>query len=489
VNNILLYLLPAVVVIAVLSEWLARRGYLSVFTLRKAIHIIVSGVCIYAFAHELDYRVLSAIGAVASGVLFFVIRSGQMLSVESQERKSWGIVFFALAFTFNAFFIYPVSPEIAIFSAFLVGFSDPFAAIIGRNFPFYPVRLTGDRKTLSGALAFALTIPAIALFSDIISPTPIFYPLDATSVLFMLYSAIVFSAVELTSSRGSDNLTLTMFSSAILWAYVFIFPDEIHWLTTFGLSVLVAWLAHRFRLLSLSGSVMTFIMAFFIFGTGEWKWTLPLFTFFVLSSLLSKLKTKRNPEAELVHEKTGIRDYKQVLANGGLPSLILLFGLINGQTDSLYGVYLVAIAAATSDTWSTEFGGIFRGKTVNIIGFQPIREGLSGGVSFWGTIGGLLGSMVIAFFALPFSEFSIFHTIGIAFFGFTGTIIDSIFGALYQVKYINPDGELTEKRKFFDLDNQRYSGLVWMNNDVVNLMSTTLSSVVYFIWLWTVLSP
>ena len=480
-NIILLYLIPAVVVLAVVSEWMARRGWLSVFTLRKTIHVIVSMLCVYAFTQELDYMVLTLFGALASVALFFIIRSGKMLAVDSQERKSWGIVFFALAFTFNAYFVYPHSPSIAIFGALLVGFSDPIAAVIGRNFPFYPIRLTGDRKTLSGALAFAVSIPAVALISDGISPVAIFYPLDSSSILILGYSAFVFSAVELMSSRGSDNLTLTLYSSAILWGYLYLYPKETHWLLAFGLSGSVAILSHRFKLLSLSGSIMTFIMAFFIFGLGEWKWTMPLFTFFVLSSLLSKLKSRWNPSSDYVHEKSGVRDYKQVLANGGLPSVILFIGILSGQMDSFYSLYLVAIAAATSDTWSTEFGGIFKGKTYDIIGFKPIREGLSGGISSYGTLGGLLGAICISWFAVGFSNYAYTQVICIAIFGFFGTLIDSVLGSLFQVKYIDPDGQITEKPKFFELKNQHYSGWKWMNNDVVNLLSPLLSILLFYV--------
>ena len=480
-DNILLYLILSVVIAAVVSEWLARRGWLPVFVLRKAIHVFVSALCVFAFVKGLDYRLLTVLGLIGSMVLYFVIRSGKMLAVDQQDRKSWGIVFFALAFSFNALFVYPYSPEIAVFSTMLVGISDPFAAVIGRWFPFYPIRLTGDRKTISGALAFALSVPAVALFSDVIGPVPIFYPLDTSSALFLIYAAIVFSAVELMSSRGSDNLTLTVFSGAILWGYLFDYSGEMHWLLTFGLSALVALVSHRLRLLSLSGAVMTFIMAFFIFGLGGWQWTLPLFAFFLLSSVLSKIKARINPDSEYLHEKTGIRDFKQVLANGGLPTLVLLTAVLFQKTDELYAVYLVAIAAATSDTWSTELGGICKGKTYDIIGLKPVPQGLSGGISVYGTIGGFLGAFAISLFGFWSAEVLTSSIAIIAVFGFLGTLIDSLLGSLFQIKYINPDGQITEKSKFFELRNRYYSGIHWMNNDVVNILSTSLATLLYFL--------
>ena len=55
----------------------------------------------------------------------------------------------------------------------------------------------------------------------------------------------------------------------------------------------------------------------------------------------------------------------------------------------------VSMAAATSDTWSSEIGIYFKGKTFDIFKMRPVPPGVSGGMSRYGTLAGILGSAFI----------------------------------------------------------------------------------------------
>ncbi len=67
--------------------------------------------------------------------------------------------------------------------------------------------------------------------------------------------------------------------------------------------------------------------------------------------------------------------------------------------------------------------------------------------------------------------------------GFAGCIFDSFLGAFFQALYIDADsGKYTEKKKSpSGKDNALVSGIKWMDNDMVNLTSNTLSAVTAFI--------
>ena len=67
--------------------------------------------------------------------------------------------------------------------------------------------------------------------------------------------------------------------------------------------------------------------------------------------------------------------------------------------------------------------------------------------------------------------------------GFAGCIFDSVLGAYFQALYIDADsGKYTEKKKSpSGKDNALYSGIQWMDNDMVNLASNFLSAVTAFI--------
>ena len=94
-------------------------------------------------------------------------------------------------------------------------------------------------------------------------------------------------------------------------------------------AALIAGISFRVKFLTRSGSIATFILASFIFGLGGIKWSVPILTFFILSSILSKLRKKRNESVEIYFEKSGVRDYLQVIANGGLGGILVIINTIN----------------------------------------------------------------------------------------------------------------------------------------------------------------
>src|SRR3989339_322569 len=161
-------------------------------------------------------------------------------------------------------------------------------------------------------------------------------------------------------------------------------------------AALIAGISFRVKFLTLSGSIATFILAGFIFGLGSIKWSIPILTFFILSSILSKLRKKKNAEIELFFEKSGVRDYFQVLANGGIGGVLVIWNFIS-PNELFYLIYLSSLAAVCADTWATEIGTWKRTATYNVLNFKPIEQGVSGGISVIGTFGALLGSLAICF--------------------------------------------------------------------------------------------
>lgn len=96
-------------------------------------------------------------------------------------------------------------------------------------------------------------------------------------------------------------------------------------------------------------------------------------------------------------------------------------------------------------------------------------QGVCGGVSLIGTAGAFLGSLFIA--ALGFvliDQFSISAFLMVAALGFTGAMIDSLIGDLWQLRYLSPEGV---KSDFADGYFELPAGIPWLNNDMVNFIS------------------
>ena len=227
----------------------------------------------------------------------------------------------------------------------------------------------------------------------------------------------------------------------------------------------------------------TFVLAMIVFGLGGWAWAVPILTFFILSSLLSKAGKRRKQTFSDTFEKSGVRDVGQVLANGGLAGLFALLGYFFNN-DLFYQLYLVSLAVVNADTWATEIGVLF-GKPVLITTFKPAQPGVSGAVSFFGTLASLTGSFIIALSGLYFfnnltNKTALLITITLS--GLVGSIADSFMGALVQGQYTcSVCGKYTERKIHCAQPTNLISGQAWLNNDWVNILATVVGLIFYLL--------
>ena len=247
-------------------------------------------------------------------------------------------------------------------------------------------------------------------------------------------------------------------------------------------AALLVAVSYKVKFLTLSGSVTTFILAIFIFGFGGWKWSVPVLSFFIPSSLLSKLREGRNQEVDKFFEKSGRRDYLQVISNGGIAGILVIINSIYPD-DLFYLIYLSTLAAVCADTWATEIGTWRVNVTYNILNFQKITQGTSGGISMPGIIGAIIGTLLISLSGLSWIHIGIvlyFSIIIIA--GILGCIVDSLLGATVQGLYKCAICEkVTEKYVHCGVPAKFYKGIAWFNNDVVNMFCGAAGALFGFI--------
>lgn len=236
-------------------------------------------------------------------------------------------------------------------------------------------------------------------------------------------------------------------------------------------AALIAYLSLKAKFLTKGGSAATFILASLIFGLGGIKWSVPILTFFILSSVLSKLRKKRNAEVEAYFEKSGVRDHMQVMANGGLGGILVVLYFIQ-PNELYYLVYVSVLAAVCADTWATEIGTWKKTATYNILNLKPVEQGISGGVSIIGTTGAVAGSLTIALSGIFWIDFSAAqYLILILAAGLFGSLVDSFLGATIQVQNKCVVCEkVTEKKHHCGEETKHKSGSVWIDNDIVNLL-------------------
>ena len=121
-----------------------------------------------------------------------------------------------------------------------------------------------------------------------------------------------------------------------------------------------------------------------------------------------------------------------------------------------------------------------RHKPISITSLKSIDHGISGGITRIGTLGSLLGSSIIGFFTWLMIPIPTHIIYGIILSGFLSSLFDSILGDMLQGKYKNENGEIIEVK---ERNSVLIKGYPWMNNDLVNLLNTTFSPIILYIFI------
>ncbi|MDH5607235.1 MAG: DUF92 domain-containing protein [Anaerolineae bacterium] len=240
----------------------------------------------------------------------------------------------------------------------------------------------------------------------------------------------------------------------------------------FILAALTGQLAWQVRALNASGAAAATLVGGFVFGFGGYPWAALLLVFFISSTALSRLFAGRKQDLEKTFEKGSRRDWGQVAANGGAAAILALLHALYPEAVWPWLAFGGAMAAVNADTWATELGVLSKRQPVLITSGKPVPRGASGGITPWGTLASLAGAFLVAAVGWAvFPQAGVASLLPISLGGLAGSLLDSALGASVQVIYLNPETGLeTEKRPAKNIPQKR--GWPWMNNDLVNFISS-----------------
>lgn len=229
----------------------------------------------------------------------------------------------------------------------------------------------------------------------------------------------------------------------------------------------IALAARRAGSLAPSGAAAAVVVGTLCVAAG-WSWGVLLLAFFVASSALSGLGGPRREAAVGgIVAKTGERDARQVLANGGVFAAAALGSLLLPSPGWLvFGAG--ALAAATSDTWATEIGTLAGGRPRSITSGRVVPTGTSGGVTFAGSAAAIAGTAFVAGVAWMLG----WPGAGaILAGGLVGSTTDSLLGATIQSqRWCDRCGVGTEREiHTCGVPTRHSGGLARLDNDGVNL--------------------
>ncbi len=447
-----------------ISEILHRKELISAEISRKTVHIGVGSLIFLAYPF-----LSSATPVIILSSIFIFINALTLILVvfkgmEGVDRESIGTVLYLLSVLIItiAFF----RDKLIYFTSLSALFNgDALAAIVGKTWPLKVFYTDRGTKSLSGSLILGLTVYL------------------TLSIIFKmnLLAALIFSilamALEAGFYGGIDNLTLPIGLAFFLFYFEHSGLNS-NFFYGLVLALILALASFYMKFLTFDGSVVTFLIGTLIFSIGGLKWGLPIITFFITSSILTKLVKGRS-----VVKSGEARDSIQVLANGGLPALFVILNYLV-TWKYWYVLYIVSLAVVNSDTWSTEIGTLSKFMPRSIINFKRLPKGSSGAVSFCGSLGGLAGSFLIATFLLIYGfSCKLFIIAGLA--GFLGNVIDSFLGATVEVQYF-----CERCGGIFDIDThcgeklEYLRGIKWFGNNMVNFTASLIGSIIAALIFW-----
>ncbi|MCU0425414.1 MAG: DUF92 domain-containing protein [Candidatus Kapabacteria bacterium] len=318
-----------------------------------------------------------------------------------------------------------------------MAFGDGFASIIGQRVRS-PKLSWNPAKTWAGFLGFiSVAFPLTWFFVVGLLPESLREGASLQVWTTVIFIAVIAGAVAESQEGFVDDNIAVPIAAAWMTALALRFPQVFaplpaDWLWGLAAVTVFAVGSVALRKIDAWGGVVGWICSFCIFLGGGWTCLGLLFVFFAGGSLASSWKIDRKREIGAAQENGGIRSVVHALSNGGVAAACGVCAWLFPQEAMMWKVMLAAsLAAATSDTFSSEFGTLYGRRFVNILTLRRDERSKDGVISLEGLAWGLAGSALVAVvFALGLGWT---WAVGVIFgTGLVANLIDSALGAGLQ---------------------------------------------------------
>jgi len=212
-----------------------------------------------------------------------------------------------------------------------------------------------------------------------------------------------------------------------------------------GVSAVLGYVAYALDTASLPGMLTGVLLSLLTIVLGGYGWFAMLITFFGLGGLSTKYQYEDKQERGIAEENEGARGSGNVLANSIVALVAVLLWAASpthiGVDPTLFlYAFAGAVAAAMTDTFSSEFGGLYDNPRL-ITTFERVEPGTDGGVTWQGIVAGLAGAGIIA--GIAAATLDVVGPLGAALIvgcGFVGMTVDSVLGATVEGTVVGNQG-------------------------------------------------
>ncbi|MCR5348425.1 MAG: DUF92 domain-containing protein [Bacilli bacterium] len=436
------------------------KHFFGVEASRKAIHILTFGAFpLYHYFIGPGFHLIILCGAL---LLFAIVSYSFKLTktMERENRGTPGTIYYGASLLSLAILVTLVPDLYPYFGlAFLVlALGDGLAGLVG----FYAKgpKIYKEKTYIGSASCLVATFGGGLLYCWLY--------MGITPYLLLLAIALAVTIIELLD-YGLDNLAIPFLTFGLSWV---LFADNVPALIATFIFAGLFLLIHIPKLMTYYGALFSSFIGAMVYYCGSWPCLLFFMGMYLLYFVIHLIKKHRNVEEDGIVEKGHKKDGFQVMANGGMCLLAAwLFAFTAHQ--SFVFLMMVGCIALFTDTMASDLGAFSRSLPFDFYHRKRVENGVSGGVTLLGT----LGSAIFAFgagllLALMLQKPLYFGAIagGIAVIG---CFIDTTLGSLVQVKFKCPVcGKTVEKKTHCDVATTHASGVLWMNNDMVNFLAS-----------------
>lgn len=453
-------------VIILLFGFINKKFKVDVEITRKILHILIGFTWVFMdiFWHRSYHQIIMCGAFVVINSLSrkFKIFSG----IERENDDHPGTVYYALSMLVLAIASYLYEPLYYPFGIAVacLSFGDGFAPIFGMIFKKPNPKLVGN-KTLFGSVAcFVFSAIAVIVFNAC-------YKLEYSYLSIFAIASLV-TIVELFCQKGLDNFGITFSVAIFVWLIKLnVFDDIFFVLTIISFAVVFAILLSKS--LTAPASFLAYVMLIVASYTSSYQgfliYTAPFFIIAVVGKIRKIVLKKRG----IVKEKS-TRNAKQVAINGLIATIFLIVYKITAR-NGFFVLSALSLAEAFADSLASDLGSLSKKEPFDIVRMKKVAVGLSGGVSVFGSLSALCGSLLVGGLSM-LKICNPYVLLFVSAISFVGTFIDSAFGSLFQALYRCPEcGKLVETRIHHAHVTELVKGNKIITNNAVNLITNLIT--------------
>ncbi|AQL43658.1 hypothetical protein BV210_13530 [Halorientalis sp. IM1011] len=353
---------------------------------------------------------------------------------DREDGRLYGLAGFALAIAGLALLALQFALPMTVFSTavFILSYGN-LAEHLVRAWRTEPAVATAGFVVGGSVLGFGAGLATVALTPESVPP--------ATLAFFAVSGALLASLLRAVLFARDDPLVMVS-AAMLLWLFadlgVAVSPLRIA--VALVVTGVFGYVSYWLDAASIAGMVTGVLLGLLTIVLGGYGWFAMLITFFGVGALSSKFRYDEKLDRGVAQENEGTRGSGNVLANS-LMALVAVVGFAASPThvpvspDVFLYAFAGAVAAAMSDTLSSEIGGLYDDPRL-ITTFERVAPGTDGAVTWQGELAGIAGAGLIAVIAAVFESLLPLGALVIVLAGVLGMTADSLLGATVEGRYV-----------------------------------------------------